>query len=157
MLRVSWFKQIYLESEWGLIYATVWLSLAFLRERDTYWKVSVQMTDMFQRKDLQKYRTWKPLKNKLVKSWKLLTFGRQFWAPFRKKGMYNSTISLGFESQSLLLSPFSSPQILFTCQKSSWTEKISDKVLGLTFYNYKIHYYSHEKVIVYKNKIIWRR
>lgn len=60
-----------------------------------------------------------------MKSWKLLTFGRQFQTLLRKKLCTTQLPLWDLNLNPSYLVPFNSPQIVFTIH-TSWTEKISE-------------------------------
>lgn len=90
-----------------------------------------------------------------MNSWKLLTFGRQSELSIQEKVMYNSTTSLGFESQLLLVSSFKLPtNIVYYPKILDWK---NIRVLDLTPCNYTLYPHLCEKIILYKNCITWSR
>lgn len=82
-----------------------------------------------------------------MKSWKLLTFGRQFWTLFRKKSCTTQLPSWDLNLNPLL-SCFQLPTYIIYCPILDWKN-----IKVLTFYNYNLYHHLHEKII--QSSITW--
>lgn len=114
------------------------------------------MTKKFQRRDLKNIEHGNHLKVKVSEVMETVNLWKTIPSCVQEKVMYNSTASLGFESQPLLVCSFKFPTNVVYYPKIFLDWK-NIRVLDMTPYNYNICHHLHEKIILYKNWITWNR
>lgn len=128
-------------------YTTVWLSLTFLWEGNLLKVKAANDREVPEERFFLNIEHGNHLTVKFSEVMEIVNLWKTISNSAQEKVMYNSTTSVGFESQPLLLSSFQLPT------NSVYYPHILDwkNIRGLTLYNYSMSHHLHEKVILYKN------